>query len=68
MKKNRKIDLFDIIFAIICLALLVFLMFDARRHVKQPEEPTEELRIVAEIYTASPVIVDVSTGLSVQDR
>ena len=68
MKKNRKIDLFDIIFAIICLALLVFLMFDARRHVTQPEEPTEELRIVGEIYTASPVIVDVGTGLSVQDR
>lgn len=43
-------------------------MFDARRHVKQLEEPTEELRIVGEIYTASPVIVDIGTGLSVQDR
>lgn len=68
MKKNRNIDFFDVIFIIICLALLVFLMFDARRHVKQLEEPTEEFRIVGEIYTASPVIVDVGTGLSVQDR
>ncbi len=68
MKKNRNIDLFDIIFIIICIALLIFLMFDARRHVTDPEEPTEELRIVSEIYTASPVIVAVGTGLSVQDR
>ena len=64
MKKNRNIDLFDGII----VALLVFMVLDAMRHAPLPPDLMEETKVVDEIFAASPVIVDVGTGLSVQDR
>lgn len=64
MKKNRNIDLFDGI----VVALLVFMVLDAMRHAPLPPDLVEETKVVDGLFAASSVIVDVGTGLSVQDR
>lgn len=64
MKKDTIIDLFVFFF----LVAIIVGMVIHKATVEKQEEETEQLQVVEVIYTATPVIINMDTGLSVQDR
>ena len=66
MKKNRKLDEGDIICTILLVCTVIWFALKVYTML-HPETKMNETKVVDGLSAASSVIVDVGTGLSVQD-